>query len=304
MEDLSEIDKIIGKHPNDSTFFGGWLNFEDLPIKDEQPNKKHRKLIEKEEQRDNAINQVAEWIVKHHFLPAKIERGLKRKEILNKYGFQLPESDKTQKGAIGEIIFTEYLIASTNLVISQYRLRFNGNVDQALKGDDILFFDKKNLKNKILLGESKYISNASSTGKSTIKEIIKNLQKDKIPLSISQIEAELDRIGETILANELSELNAELHKRNVDILYAGFLMGNKESSPPSADIATQVENHLDSENPKFAFVSLGIPNSQLLIQSAFERANEMRDNMSNEMKSKIFQNEDRQLVVPITYVTP
>lgn len=303
------IEGILGKHCSKSDFFAEWLDCEDMAIHEDQPNKKHRKLTEIDGQREYAINQIAYWLIKHHYLEPKIDRLSRKKNIYEKYAFEkyieenniLPTADKTQKGALGEILFTEYLISITDLVVSYYRLRFNGNMEQSLKGDDILFFDKGNISNKILLGESKYISNASSTGKATIKDIVNNLQFGKLPLSLGQVEAELDKIGESSLADEISELLSILHENKNKIVYAGFLMGNKEVHPPSADIVHQVETHLSSNNPQFVLVSLGIINSVDIIKKAFERANEILNSLDEDEKLKIYKGEERQLVTPIRH---
>ncbi|MBP6740311.1 MAG: DUF1837 domain-containing protein [Leptospiraceae bacterium] len=292
------IDKLIGKHPEAPDFFSDWLICEDMPIPTDQQNKKHRKLTEQDDKRDNAVEQIAKWLLKHHFMPSKLERLIRKKELLDKYNL-LPKSDKTKKGAFGEIIFTEYLLSVTNLVVSFYRLRFNGNTDQSLKGDDILFFDKENMKNKILLGESKYISDASGTGKATIQKIVDGLKNGKLPLSLSQVEAELDKVGDTGLADLISELLADLPNYKDKIVYVGFLMGNKMDSPPSADIVHQVETHLNSDNPKFAMISLGIKESVAFIEKAYEKANKLYENLDDAIKTEIFTNEQRQLVVPI-----
>ena len=108
----------------------------------------------------------------------------KKKSILSKHDFKEYISKRmpfpirnftTQKGNLGEILLAEYLRSSSGLELLVYKLRFNPNVEQSMKGDDILLFDKSNIENKIIMGEAKY---RTTPAKSVIDDIMDALSKD------------------------------------------------------------------------------------------------------------------------------
>ena len=77
------------------------------------------------------------------------------------------------KGNVAEIILIEYLKKSTGFSPFIYKLRYNPNVEQSMKGDDVLLFNPKNVFERIYYGESKYRSVPS---KQAIEEAVSNFQ--------------------------------------------------------------------------------------------------------------------------------
>ncbi|MEE3952764.1 Hachiman antiphage defense system protein HamA [Peribacillus frigoritolerans] len=261
---------LLGEHPRQS-LFAEWLSCEDIPIVD---NKIHRKLIEVSGMRNHAIEQIAEWIIKHHIADKKLSR-LKRKkeEILKKYGLEeylkqqqmLPVAEKTMRGNGAEVVLAEYLQESTQLKNLLYRLQYNPNVNQSMKGDDVLLFNKENLRDKVIIGESKF---RKTPNKAVVKEITDEFGKKlKLPLSILFVASLLSAKGEEDLADELEELNIEVQHGNVPVINVGLLLSNHNT-------ASNVETHLISENPHFVILSLGIDNPEELITKSFALANE------------------------------
>lgn len=270
-ESISQQCKLVGNHPTKS-LFAEWLSFEDIPCTEK---KIHRKLIEKEELRTFAIEQVSDWIISHHISDGTMKRmKKKRKTILEKYGLneylskqkRLPDTDKTMKGNATEIVLAEYLQSSSNLELLLYRLRYNPNVNQSMKGDDVLLFNKDNLEEKVILGESKFRQTPS---KSAVEEITKEFSKRvKFPLSILFVANIIgDEFQNEDLADELEELHFKVQKETVPVVNVGFLLSNKNT-------ATNVETHLHSENPNFIFLSLGLDQPQEFIQECYRFANE------------------------------
>jgi hypothetical protein len=274
---LSEQDKIIGKHPIPPCVFQQWLNYTDHPV---TPTKKHRSLIEVNAERKKFIEQLSVWIIKHHITEHKINRLQRKLELLGKYGYEkylatqnlLPTDDNTRKGNATEIILCEYLKSSSTLDLLFYKLRFNGNVNQAMKGDDVLLLDKKRIYDKVILGEAKY---RAIPTKEVINEISQNLESDKLPLSLTQIETYLDVIGEHKLAEKVSDLLASMHNAKFNIISSGLLLSTKSDTHKGKDTRSQVEKHLSSSNPNLVFLSLGIENPEQIIDEAFHNANEI-----------------------------
>jgi len=234
---LTEQEKHIGKHPRPPHFFATWLQQEDKPI---APGKKHRKLDAVDTERTNAVEHVARWLIAH-LIPTGTQRSLQAKKnaILKKREYErylkgrLPNSITTRTGNCGEIILCEYLASSSGMtpIVFQY----NRNVDQSIKGDDVLLFDVQNLKNKVIVGESKFRSNTPSTVE--VEDILKNMGgKVRLPISIPFAEGILREAGNDILADELMELMVDVELKRVPVVNVGFIMSNENAANP-------IENH-------------------------------------------------------------
>ena len=65
-----------------------------------------------------------------------------------------PQALTTQKGNFAEVFLAEYLISTTDMDLPVYRLRYNTNPDQSMKGDDVLLFDLDSDPVRIIVGES------------------------------------------------------------------------------------------------------------------------------------------------------
>jgi hypothetical protein len=267
---MTEQERLIGEHPQTSHILGEWLVHTDHPA---TASKKHRKLEENKEIRNQAINKIAEWIIEHHISEKKINLLERKAELLQRHDFDeyveasklLPIEDKTKKGNVAEIILVEYLQESTGLSPIIHKLRYNPNVDQSIKGDDVLLLNPSNVSEKIIYGESKY---RSTPTKDVIEEAVSNLEGSKrLPVSIGFVAEILYEQGDDSLADQLMDLQVLLKNENINIHNVGFLLSNKTTS-------TQVERHLNTTNPNLVFVSLGLDNPIEIIEGGFRLANE------------------------------
>jgi len=267
----TDQEKLIGEHKTDgSDIFTIWLNHEDKPATD---TKKHRQLLENNASREQLVDALSSWIIEHHISEKKIKRLERRKEILDKHGYLqfldkqslLPNSDKTKKGNGAEILMAEYLKFSSELDLLVFRLRYNPNVDQSMKGDDALLFNKRNLQHQIMVGESKFRSTPS---KKSVEDIVNSFKANyNIPISIPFVASIMEDNGDEELAWNLEDLNSALHLQKTAIVNVGLLMSNTNASPT-------VERHLNSDNKNFVMLSLGIENPVDLINESFALANE------------------------------
>jgi hypothetical protein len=264
---LNEISKLIGEHPK-SKLFSNWCKFEDINI---EPTKKYRKLTDKGINRDSLIEQLADWIIEHHTSPKQLKRFEKKKSILLKHEFKQYVEERmpfpinnftTQKGNLGEIILAEYLKSSSELELLIYKFRFNPNVEQSMKGDDILLFDKDNIKDKIIMGESKY---RTTPDKSVIEDIMKALSKDNLPISLTFVRDRLDELDEEDTAEQIDDLISEIYKQDVPIVYVGFIHSNH-------NIENHVKRHFNSDNENLVLISYGEKNPTDLIKKSFDKA--------------------------------
>ena len=228
------IEDLIGQHPEKPNFFADWLTCEDI-LSEPKANKKYRKLSENLPHKSSAIEEIAQLLIKHLITNTDIDSLRNRKKkIYEKYSYEqhleaqelIPTKGTVRQGNLGEIIFIEYLKALGKYDFLVYKFEYNPNISQSMKGDDILMFDKDNLRN-ILLGEAKYRSNSKAT---IIEEILESFGgTTKLPISLTFITRVLAKT-DINLSNQLSEIQTEIKHGEKSIINAGFIISDKNIS--------------------------------------------------------------------------
>jgi len=276
----TEQEKLIGEHPPNENIFGAWLSSEDVQILLDNPNKKHRKLSEKPTERTKAIAEIAKWIVEHHVDARRLKRLRKRKaEIMTKYGIPIeeyvdkqnlfPKLEVTKSGNATEIILTRYLQTTSGLSLLAYKLSYNTNIDQSMKGDDCLLFNKMDLSSKIIVGEAKFRSTPS---KKVVMDMIKNLEGNKkLPISLPFIAQHFSSNGDEEMAGKIDDLLYEVSKGQIPIVNVGLLLGVKGANK-SSDTSLAVEANLTTKNSNLVIISLGTDNPKQILDDAFDLA--------------------------------
>lgn len=272
---MSLHEDLIGAHPSAPNEFARWLDCSDVEPTDERC---HRSLTGKIPSNNAQLVQwLAERLVHHHYDQIRIDR-LKTKyreagfPLYAEQNRNLPRADRTKKGNATEILLIEYINSCQGKpLVHSFKLRYNPNVDQAVKGDDTLLVDVLTDRTgtqrlKIFLGEAKF---RALPVKKVITDITQSLGKDKLPLSFSYMISELSRDAATRHTADLldSFLISEIKARG-DIIYTGLLLSN-------TDTHNTVERHLTMDNPEMIFISAGIDNPQTLIDQAFAIAEAM-----------------------------
>lgn len=259
-------DKMIGKHPKDGLFYQ-WVECQDTECTDK---KRHRYLSEKDANRQQAIETVANWLVTYHLSQSKRAVLCRKQKILEKYDFKeyakslhvFPNADKTKKGNLGEVLLTEYLSQVSGIKVIIFKLHYNPNVDQSMKGDDVLLVDER----KILLGESKFRSTPSKKAVTEASHLMKNTLA--LPISLGFIADRLFEQNQFELAEKILDIQYKLSKTNFDIKNIGFLLSTKL-------VKGYVEENMESNNKDFLFISLGIDKPAKFMELAFARAEEL-----------------------------
>jgi len=268
---------LIGKHPNEDHPLGAWLNANDIPV---TATKCHRELTERNtEVNDDLILWMANKLIEHHYSSSRIQ---KLKEKYTDLGFEkyanqhrrLPNDLNVKKGNATEILLIEYIQSSLKKdLIHTFKLRYNPNVDQAMKGDDTLLIDLIEQEDtndlRIYLGESKF---RTTPAKKAVEDISSSLEKDKMPLSYSFLVEEVEKHNKE-LASKLDDSIVQDIKDNGNLFYTGLLMSNQDTS-------RIVENNLNNDNPELIFISIGIQDPASFINLVFEKANELIANPS------------------------
>ena len=274
---LTPQEELIGKHPDKPNIFGVWFDFEDLPC---AKGYKHRKLDETKRGRQNIVDPISELIVTHH----KSEKSIRmlRSAILNKHGLAktaknkkfLPTNYSTRKGNLTEIILTEYLIGTSGYSLLAYRLRYNNNIDQSLKGDDVLLFDLTNKKKiRTILGEAKF---RSAPSKAVIQDIINSMNKNKLPLSLDFIIEKLSSEGKDDIAQLLTNLSLDEIGLKNRLTYTGLLFSNREAHDKVSEYS--------SDNDHFVFISIGFDDCEDFVEEVYRNATKK---IINKIKNKI-----------------
>lgn len=261
---------LIGSHPKSPNIFATWLTCNDIAV---TATKLHRSLESVVAIDDALIEWFGRKIFNHHHSEYRIN---KLKENFCRLGFakyaeqnrKLPVSDKTRKGNATEILLSEYIEGSlAKPLVKVFKLKYNPNADQAMKGDDTLLIDvitnNEAKKIRLYLGEAKFRKIPDSK---VVQTISQSLSKDKKPLSYSFIIDELGRDKSTQpLADLLDTFLIDEVKGKGDIIYTGLLLSNINTSKV-------VEANLISDNPLFIFISIGIEDPEELIKKSFEKA--------------------------------
>ncbi|WDF78974.1 SAVED domain-containing protein [Mucilaginibacter sp. KACC 22773] len=275
-------DILIGKHPAKGNFFAEWLDFLDEAVPAADPNKKHRKLSEIAGKRGIAIKGIAQYLLDHHVDPKKLARAKKRKEeILKKYKLKsfeeyldtqtyFPKAKNTRNGNTAEVILSNYLQVTSGLSLLAFKLTYNPNVDQAIKGDDCLLFDVKDLTRKVIVGEAKF--RGRSPDNKAIKEMIKNLEgAKKLPISLPFISQHFTAIGDEEMAAQIDDLLYELTTGKVNVVNVGLIISTK-SANRGQDAGQQLDHYLKTNNPQLVALSLGIDDPDEIVDKTFDEA--------------------------------
>ncbi len=212
---------------------------------------------------------MAKWIVTHHVNPENIVRDRIRREALSRQGLtdpaqRFPTNNKTQKGNWAEILLSEYVSASSNAKLLVFRLRYNPNVDQSMKGDDVLAFDLDSTPVRVLVGEAKFRSISS---KQVVDELVSALNKShsgNIPASLQFVADRLFDSGRNQLGAKVAACNALFAQGLLQLDYVGLLVSNKHTH-------THVHNHAQSSIPRLAVISLALDNPSTFVTDSFAR---------------------------------
>lgn len=266
---ITPQESLIGPHPKGNSLFSEWLVYQDINDGDDI---KLRHLEESHNcKKDNVINQLADLFLKYHASDERLASIKKKKEILNRHGFKeyvnhlklLPENDKTKKGNFAEIVLCEYLQESSGLKPIILRLRYNQNVDQSMKGDDVILFDVTNVFNRLIVGEAKYRTQMAKKVVDDINFVFGGTTR--LPISIPFISQVLRDKGQHDLADNLDDLIAQMHHMRSPIINVAFVMSNNK-------VKDVVQEHAVSKNENLVWVSLALKDPEELVDFVHKNA--------------------------------
>lgn len=200
-----------------------------------------------------------------------IARDNRKIASLKKLGYTLddakvqrfPTHTDTQKGNLTEVFLAEYISASSGADLPVYRLRHNPNIEQSMKGDDVLAFDFQGRKPRIIIGEAKFRGVPSKTA---IEEIIKGLESSYqggLPASLQFVADRLYESGQIRLADQVESCALHMANGSLDLNYVGILLSNENSANP-------INAHAESNIRELVIISLATSKPNELVNACFD----------------------------------
>ena len=228
----------------------------------------HLKL-EENGHNDEFLNFMVPALENHHISPAALER---RKHLIESLKISdapiptspYPQNATTQKGNFAEVFLAEYLYSTTEAQIPIYRLRYNTNPDQSMKGDDVLIFDLDSNPVRIIVGEAKFRGTPS---KKAIVDMINGLMRSNkagLPVSLMFVAERLFDEGRSEMGKKVQNCAVLFATDKLKIDYVGLLMSNLNAS-------NYVNDHTSNELHNLLMISLGFQEPEVIVQQAFTR---------------------------------
>lgn len=175
-----------------------------------------------------------------------------------------PKTSTTQKGNFAEVFLAEYLCLTTDTELPVYRLRYNPNVEQSMKGDDVLLFDMDSDPVRIIVGESKF---RGIPNKQAVIDIVDGLvrsNKTGIPVSLMFVSERLFEAGNDEMAKKVQNCAVLFVKNQLQIDYVGLLMSNLNAK-------SSINKHTSNELHNLLMISLGFQLPEGIVHQAFDR---------------------------------
>jgi hypothetical protein len=257
--------EILGEHPQAG--LGSLIIASDDHTKSGVP---HRALSEYDGQRETIVTCIREMLMRHHASPEMLEREKERIESMKRLGYEayqsrmsrFPINPNTQKGNLAEIFLAEYLVAAANISLPVYRLRYNPNVDQSMKGDDVLAFDLDSKPIRILVGETKFRETSSKTAVTEIVDALVRSHKGGIPVSLQFVANRLFDMGKNELGEKVVNCATLFAIDQLRLDYVGLLMSDTQS-------AERLKQHTKNCLHHLVVISFGVDAPTALNNSCF-----------------------------------
>ena len=267
-------DKILGPHPEPDAF-GCHTRAEDTSTNSDVP---HRALSQDSDSRDETVEQLRDALIRHHASDEMRERDRSKRENLRQLGYpvsddeshRFPQSDKTRKGNLAEVFLAEYIVAESDASLPVYRLRYNPNIEQSMKGDDVLAFDFDSDSVRILVGEAKFRGTPS---KAAVEDIVSGLMRSHragLPASLQFVADRLFETDNLDLGRQVANCAILMARGELDLQYVGLLLSNTNSK-------ALVDRYTNGDLRNLVMISLGVDDPNSLVRDCFDGIEENAD---------------------------
>ncbi|MCC7537094.1 MAG: DUF1837 domain-containing protein [Deltaproteobacteria bacterium] len=260
---------ILGTHPTPPNPLGQVLAATDSVTVTKVP---HRALTPAKRAAAASRKALRAMLVRHHASPEALQRSRAHADAMKAAGFaaqqaslqRFPTNDSTRKGNLAEVVLAEYVVAANTLTLPVYRLRYNPNVDQSMKGDDVLAFDLDAKPVRIVVGEAKFRGVSTNAA---VKEIVEGLvrsHKAGIPVSLQFVAERLFEANQTELGTKVLNCATLFARGELHIDYVGMLLSD-------AQAATRVDTATPASLHRLAMISLGLADPDALVTDCYEK---------------------------------
>jgi hypothetical protein len=252
---------VLGPHPSDGVFHD-LLTASDAQTTGAVP---YRSLGERAGARATSVPVLRRRVAEHHANAAALVKSADIIEALKRQGVSVPKAlrrfpvhPETRRGNFAEILLADYVEASTTLRLPVYRLRHNPNIDQSMKGDDVLAFDLDANPVRIIVGEAKFRGLSTSQAVNDIIDALERSFAGGLPASLLFVADHVDdELSERIMA--CATLFAE---GKLDLSYVGLLMSDTRAHERVAGSERRVRRRL-------MMLSLGVADPTALVDQCF-----------------------------------
>jgi hypothetical protein len=201
-------------------------------------------------------------VERHHASPEALATDRHYNEALQRLSpgrvklRRFPRDPITRKGNLAEIVLAEYICATTPATLPVYRLRYNPNVDQSMKGDDVLAFDLDSKPYRVIVGEAKFRQVSSTAAVTKTVAALLRSHRAGLPVSMTFVADRLIEHGNAELAARVHACALAFARDELRLEYVGLLLSDRNSS-------TRVRDATPGELRRLAMISLGVddPNS-------------------------------------------
>jgi hypothetical protein len=231
----------------------------------------HRELMEADGKRPAIVKSIRKMLVRHHISPEAMKRDRQQREAMARLGFaaqqerlrRFPTSSKTRKGNLAEVVLAEYIVAASGADLPVYRLRYNPNVDQSMKGDDVLAFDLDADPVRIIVGEAKFRAASTTAAVTDIVDSLLRSHKGGIPVSLQFIADRLFDSAQADLGARIMECAKLFALGKLRLDYVGMLLSDTRS-------AERVDQAAPNSLRRLVMISLGIETPSALVDACYE----------------------------------
>jgi Cap4 SAVED domain len=260
--------QILGDHPSPPHPFGKVFSWKDAKTTTKVP---HRALSVTDGKREFAAAAISGMLVRHHVSPEALKRSEQQREAMKRLGLEshqarlrrFPTNPSTRKGNLAEIVLAEYVVAASGLTLPVYRLRYNPNVDQSMKGDDVLAFDLDSDPVRVVVGEAKFRATSSATAVTEIVEGLIRSHKAGVPASLQFVADRLFEEGQPDLGMRVSGCAVLFAREKLRVDYIGLLLSDAQS-------ATRVDDATPGTLRRLAMISLGVEDPDSLVNACYQ----------------------------------
>jgi hypothetical protein len=228
-------------------------------------------LSEQDGKREIAVAGIQEMLVRHHASQEMLERTRRQREAMSRLGFggalsklprRFPTNPTTRKGNLVEIVLAEYIVAAAGAELPIYRLRYNPNIEQSMKGDDVLAFDLDSSPVRIIVGEAKFRSTSSTT---IVKQLVDSLVRSyrgSVPASLQFVADRLFESGQTELGERVLQCAELFLQDKLRLDYMGLLLSDTKS-------AERVDSATPASLRHLVMISLGLEAPGSLVDDCY-----------------------------------